>query len=224
MLVGIALIRPIEGTEPRPVRARGQIWEGFGYVRRRPDLLGPLVLMTVSGTLAYNWTVVLPMLARDTFGQDARATGLMFTAMGVGAVVAGLLFAGALRATTTRLAVCGLAFATGLIATALAPTIGVAYALLFVLGGASVLFRTVANSLVQLRAESHMRGRAIGLLILATIGTSTVGAPLIGWLAEEFGTRAAILVGGVGTAVAALGTYAYMGERRLAATAAADPS
>jgi MFS family permease len=217
MLIGMARIRPTRAPTARPARQQREVWQGFGYVRRRADLLGPIVLMTISGTLAYNWTVVLPLLARETFGQDARATGLMFSAMGIGAVVCGLAFAGALRATTSRLAVCGLVFSVAMIGTAVSPTIGIAYVLLIVLGGASVLFRTVANTLVQLRAEAHMRGRVMALLILATAGTSTVGGPLIGWVSEVFGTRAALLLGGGGTAVAAIATYAYMGERRMAA-------
>jgi MFS family permease len=202
MIVGIWRIKRV--TSPVPVsRKRRQVWEGITYVRHRRDLAGPLILMTVSGTLAYNWTVLLPTLARGTFGQDARATGLMFTAMGFGAVVMGLAFAGALNASTQRLAACGLGFSAALIGTALSPTIGVAYVLLVIVGGASVLFRTVANSLLQLRADPEMRGRVIALLILATGGTTTIGGPLVGWLGELYGPRIGFLIGGVGTAISA---------------------
>ncbi|NIS29278.1 MAG: MFS transporter, partial [Actinobacteria bacterium] len=77
-----------------------QLRDGLRYVRGTPGLLGPLVLMTVSGLLAYEWTVTLPLFARDTFGGDAQVVGLMFTAMGAGAVAGGLAVAGTLRATT----------------------------------------------------------------------------------------------------------------------------
>jgi MFS family permease len=203
MIVGVWRIERVAEAAPVKRQPR-QVLEGLAHVRRRRDLAGPLVLMTVSGTLAYNWTVLLPTLARDTFGEDARAAGLMFTSMGAGAVLMGLAFAGALHASTPRLAVNGLAFSAAMICTALSPSVVVAYVLLVVVGGTSVLFRTVATSLVQLRAEPEMRGRVMALLILATGGTTTIGGPLVGWLGEEFGPRAGFVVGGVGTALSAV--------------------
>lgn len=203
MIVGVWRIERVTAAVPVGRQPR-QVLEGIAYARRRRDLAGPLVLMTVSGTLAYNWTVLLPTLARDTFGQDARAAGLMFTAMGLGAVVMGLAFAGVLDASTPRLARNGLAFSAAMACTALSPTVLAAYVLLVVVGGTSVLFRTVATSLIQLRADREMRGRVMALLILATGGTTTIGGPLVGWLGEQFGPRAGFMVGGVGTALSAV--------------------
>ncbi|WP_036563969.1 MFS transporter [Nocardioides halotolerans] len=224
MIVGLARIRR-EQPAPEPLpRTRGATWQGFSYVRSRPALLGPLVLMTVSGTLAYNWTVVLPLLARQGFGEDARVVGLMFTCMGLGGVVSGLAFAGALRPTTSRLAVAGLVFSLLMCTTALAPSLTLAYVSLVALGGSSVLFRAVANSVLQLRAEPEMRGRVIALLVLATQGTTTVGGPIIGWFCEVTDPRFGFLLGGIGTAIAAAVVHSWMGERRLAARAASEPA
>ena len=163
VLVGLSLIRTGELIRTAPARrARGQLREGLRYVRGRPDLLAPLALMTVTGLLAYEWTVILPLLARDTFDGGADAVGLTFTAMGAGAIVGGLALAGVLKATTNRLVALGLAFAGALLATAAAPSLTFALCGLVVVGAASVAFRAIASSVLQLRADPEMRGRVVG--------------------------------------------------------------
>jgi MFS family permease len=223
VLVGLALIRTGDLTRATPTpRARGQLREGLRYVRGRPDLLAPLVLMTVTGLLAYEWTVMLPLLARDTFDGGADAAGLMFTAMGAGAIVGGLALAAVLKATTNRLVALGLVFAGTLVATAAAPSLTVALGCLVVVGAASVAFRTVASSVLQLRAEPEMRGRVIALLMVAIGGTTPIGGPLVGWIGDRYGARTTLVVAAVGTAVAAWAALRYM--RRHAVPATPDPA
>lgn len=209
---------------PRAQRGPGQLRAGLRYVRHQPDLLGPLVLMTVSGLLAYEWIVTIPLFARHTFDGDAQVVGLMFTVMGAGAVIGGLVVAGTLRATANRLVATGVAFSAVLIGVAGSPTVAVAFVLLFVLGGTSVAFRAVGTALVQLRADPAMRGRAMSLLIVAVTGTTPVGGPLVGWVGETFGPRAALGLGGLATALAAAGVWLYLrrGDRVSARVLAED--
>ena len=214
VLVGLALIRTDDLTRATPTpRARGQLREGLRYVRGRPDLLAPLVLMTVTGLLAYEWTVILPLLARDTFDGGADAAGLMFTAMGAGAIVGGLALAAVLKATTNRLVALGLVFAGTLVATAAAPSLTFALGCLVVVGAASVAFRTVASSVLQLRADPEMRGRVIALLMVAIGGTTPIGGPLVGWIGDRYGARTTLVVAAVGTAIAAYAALRYMRRR-----------
>jgi MFS family permease len=211
VLSGLWLIRPeFQQKSTRAERSKGQLIEGVRYVRHRRDLFGPLILMTTTGMLAYNWQVVLPLLARDTFDGDAQVAGLMFTAMGIGAVVGGLAVAGSLKATSGRLVATGLIFALIMIGAALAPTLIFALIMLSALGAASVSFRALATSLMQLRAAPAMRGRVVSLLIIATNGTTPIGGPLIGWISQEYGARSALILGGVTTALAAGATFTYM--------------
>jgi MFS family permease len=211
VLAALALIRPAFVLPPSPgPRERGQLREGLRYVRSRADLFAALVLMSVSGLLAYNWTVVLPLLARDTFDAGPTAVGLTFTVMGAGAVIGGLALAGTLRATRGRLALWALAFAAMIAAVALSPTIEVAFVFLFALGTSSVLFRTLVGSMLQLRADPVMRGRVMSLFVLATGGTTPLGAPLVGWICESFGVRTALAIASTATAVATLWAFRYM--------------
>ena len=205
-------VAQIQRREPKP-RARGQLREGLRYVRRTPELFGPLMLMAVTGTLAYEWQVMIPLLAHDAYAEDARIFGLMFSAMGVGAVVGGLVLAGLLRASGVGLVVAGLAFAAVLLAVALSPGLALTLAALFLLGAASMAFRAVASSHVQLTADPAMQGRVMALLIVAFAGTTPFGGPLVGWIGDMLGARALFAVAAVGTAVAAVATLLYMRRR-----------
>lgn len=194
----------------RAARAKGQLIEGFRYVRDQPNLLGPLILLTVTGLLVWEWTVTIPILARDAFDGDAQVVGWMFTAMGAGAILGALALAGFLRATNTRLIIASLVFAILVGVVAVVPSLQASLALLFLLGSAGVAYRTITNSLAQMRAAPEMRGRTMSLFILATGGTSPFGGPLIGWLCEVVGVRATMLIGAGATIVAAIAVLLYL--------------
>ena len=85
------------------VRAKGQLREGLRYVRATPRLAIPLLMMAIVGCLAYEFSVTLPVLAKQTFGGQASTYGFMTAAMGVGAVVGGLYVAARGRTGTRAL-------------------------------------------------------------------------------------------------------------------------
>lgn len=199
-----------------PARRRpGQVREGFAYVRRTPRLVAPLALVTVSGLFAYEWQVTLPLFAQDVFDGDAQVLGVMFSTMGVGAVVGGLLVAGSRKPTAGVLLTSAGVLGVLLVAVSLAPTFETALMVLAVLGGASIAFRALATSFLQLEARPEMRGRVMALLGVAFFGTTPIGGPLAGWIAETMGIRVALALGGVATLVAAAGARWYL--RRCAA-------
>ncbi|MBW3608029.1 MAG: MFS transporter [Actinobacteria bacterium] len=78
-------------------------------------------------------------------------------------------------------------------------------ALLLVPTGIAVLtFTTTANAVIQLGSAPHVRGRVMALYILVFLGGTPLGAPLIGTLAEAFGPRSSIVLGGVVTALSGI--------------------
>lgn len=202
----------LEPVEP-VARGRSQLREGFRYVLTTPGLLGPLVLMAVTGMLAFEWIVSLPLLATEAFGGDAQVFGLMFSAMGIGAVFGGLLLAGTLRATDSSLVVTAVTFGALMTMTSVAPSLEVTLVMLVLVGAASIALRTIATTVIQLRCEPRMRGRVTAILVVAIGGTTPVGAPLVGWIADQFGSRVAFGQGGIATVVAALLVGAYMRRR-----------
>jgi MFS family permease len=188
----------------RAVRGPGQLREGFRHVARTPALRTPLVLMVVAGMLAYEFTVTLPLLARYTFGGDARTLGILNSALGIGAVVGGLVTAGRREPTDRSLVVGALLFGTLLLVTSAAPTLLMAAAALVVTGALSITFLASANALLQLRAPAELRGRVMALWAIALMGTTPIGAPIVGWLGQVAGARAGLAAGGIATVLAAV--------------------
>jgi MFS family permease len=188
---------------PRAVRA------GVAYVRSRNDLLIPLVMMALVGTLAYEFQVTIPLIAHQTFHLGATGFGLLYAAMGAGSVLAGLTLAGRVAPRVKTIAQAAIVFGLGLGAAALAPTPLTAAIFLFTAGAASVVFSATTNSTLQLRAEPAMRGRVVALYIVAFMGSTPIGGPMVGVVAQVAGARAALGVGAVGCLVAAALALGY---------------
>ncbi len=202
-LVALSMMRPSElhRTEPRP-RAAGQLREGLRYVWATPALRTPLLLMATIGTLTYEFGVSLPLLARYTFGTGAGGYSVMLATMSVGAVIGGLVAAATNRASHRRLGLAGAGLGALTLTIALAPTFGAALVVLPLLGAVSVMFITLANATLQLTAAPEMRGRVVALYAVAFLGTTPIGGPVIGAIAEGAGARAALVLGGVVALVA----------------------
>ena len=207
----------------RATRGPRQLREGFAYVARTPQLRTPLLLMVVAGMLAYEFTVTLPLLARYAFDGDARTLGILNSALGIGAVVGGLVTAGRERPTDRSVLAAALAFGTLLLVTSAAPTLWMAAVALLLTGAVSITFLASANSLLQLRSPDAYRGRIMSLWSIALLGTTPLGAPLVGWIGQVSGARASLAVGGVGTLLAAA-AVAIAGRRRGRSRPGEDPA
>ncbi len=209
VIVGLSLMRNAELRRTPPVpRGRGQLRDGFAYVWRTPALRVTLVAMAVVGVFAYNFTVTLALLAKVTFGGGAGAYALLTSCMGVGAIVGGLLSAHRSRPTPRLLATLGLVFGACIVVVALSPTLGFAAVAIVPMGAASIGFIATGNASLQLRADPAMRGRVMALYAMAFLGSTPIGAPLMGALAELTDPRVSLLVGGVAT-VATAGVLAW---------------
>jgi MFS family permease len=191
-------------AQPEPVqRAPGQLREGLRYVRHTPNLLVPLLMMALVGTLTYEFQVVLPALVTDTFNGDARDYGLITAAMGVGAVVGGLVSAGRSVTGIAPMVASAVVFGVTDLLTALTPTLLLAAASLVAVGAASVWFLSTGNATLQISSAPAMRGRVMALWAVAFLGSTPVGGPIVGWIAQHAGPRWALGVGAAAALVAA---------------------
>jgi MFS family permease len=160
--------------------------------------------MAVVGTLAFNFQVVLPLMARYAFHGGAGTYGALAGAMGAGAILGAVTTAGRGNPSLTGLGAIALAFGVLLAAIAAAPTLGLALAALVLMGAAAISFTATTNSLLQLAAPTEMRGRVMALWSVVYLGSTPVGGPIVGWVSELAGPRAGLALG----AVAALATGA----------------
>jgi len=224
VIAALGLMRADE-LDSAPVQPRrpGQLREGFRYVRSTPAVLTPILMMAVAGTFAYEYQVVLPLVARFTFGGDAQTFTTMTSAMGVGAVAGGLYTASRQTRPAITLARIAAVFGTIQVLAALAPNLIVSLVLLVALGGMGVSFIALGNSTLQLTAAPEMRGRVMGLWAVAFLGTTPFGAPIMGWIGEHVGPRWALGLGGVAVILTAVGGWRSLTSVDREAAEATEP-
>jgi len=226
VLVALWLMNPARlHRAAREARRRGQLREGLRYVRHTPEVLVPLIMMAIVGTLAYEFQVTLPLLARFTFHGDAGTYGAMSVVMGSGAVIGGLATAAAGPRPATTLSVTAVSFGAIQVVVAVAPSLLLTFVSLALLGAVSIRFLALGNATLQLASAPAMRGRVMSLWAVAFLGSTPIGGPIVGWIGEHVGgalvgPRVAIAVGGVATL--ACGLLAYPALTRVAQRANGD--
>ena len=179
---------PVVEPEPHAIRA------GLRYVRRTPELLVPLALMALVGTLGFNFQVVLPLLAKFSFESGAMTYATLVSAMAVGSIVGALVNGHRGRTGPRLIAVGSLAFGIAALLSALMPTLAFEVPALMLLGAASVTFAATINSTLQLAVSPEMRGRVMALYSVVFLGSTPIGGPLAGWLAQSYDPRVALLL------------------------------
>jgi MFS family permease len=217
-LAVILVLRRMRGDElhPAPViaRAKGQLAEGFRYVRRSPIVFNTLLMMAIIGTFTYEFQVILPLFSEFTFHDGASGYAAMTAAMGVGAVIGGLATAGRRRAGAAALVRTAVYFGLSVLLTALAPNLFLALLGLIVVGYCSISFTSLGNVTIQLASAPEMRGRVMALWTVAFLGSTPIGGPIIGAIGEHAGPRWGLVVGGVAALIAAgLGAFTLLRER-----------
>jgi MFS family permease len=216
-LVVLAALVAMRRAELRPapaaVRGPGQVREGVRYVARTRSLRVSFLMLLVIGVASYNFTVVLPLYVERGLGGSDRQFTWVYAAFSLGAVLATLLVA---RRTAVGLRVIVLgaaAFGAAMLAMALMPDLPLAYPVAALVGGTSVTYVTATTAFAQLRARRNMIGRVLALQTVLQIGTTPIGGPLLGYLADVAGGRAPVLVGAVAAlAAAGYGAVALRGE------------
>ncbi|HZG36000.1 MAG TPA: MFS transporter [Gaiellaceae bacterium] len=218
VLAGLLLMRaeelvPVlrEGAPPTLMRGVG---EGLRYAWRSPQIRLVLLIVTVVSTVGFNFHVILPLLASDTLRAGPEVFGILSACFGGGALLGALLSAALGRASWKVLVAGTGGFSIALLALAPAASVWICALLLFVTGACFTLWTSNANSILQLGAPDHLRGRVVSLYLWAFAGLAPIGGVLAGWLTEVGGTPLAFTVAGVtGLAMAAVAARRLRGGR-----------
>jgi len=200
VLVSLAAMNAAALYPARPVKQRkGQIRAGLAYVRETPELLIPLLMIALVGTLAWEFPVTLPLMASREFGGGAGTYGLMTSVMGAGAVVGGLVSAARAKLRARSLCLAAIGWGVAITVAAVAPSLWSELVILLFVGYGSITFNSYAKTTLQLAARPEMRGRVMALWGLAWQGSTPIGGPLVGWIAQATDPRWSLIVGGVPT-------------------------
>ncbi|MCU1586115.1 MAG: integral rane efflux protein [Microbacteriaceae bacterium] len=174
---------------------KGNLVEGFRYVRTRPDIMVILVMVFLIGTFGLNFPIFISTMSTVVFHAGAAEFGVLSSLMAIGSVVGALLSARRDKPRLRFLFVASGVFGLGATAAALMPSYWGFAVALAVVGLASQTMMTTANGAVQLSTPAPVRGRVMAIYMAIFMGGTPIGAPIVGWVANEFGPRWALGVG-----------------------------
>ena len=199
---------------PRASQSRGNLVEGFRYVRSRPDLKAILWMLFLIGTFGLNFPIFISTMSVKVFHGGAGQYGLLTSVMAVGTLAGALLAASREKPRFGLLLVGASIIGIGFAFAAISPNAWLFGAALVTIGVSGLTFTTSTSSLMQLSTEPVMRGRVMALRLAIGVGATPIGAPIVGWIADAFGPRWALGVGAASGFMAAIVALAYLVKSR----------
>jgi MFS family permease len=205
VLLSMYLLRVQElRTSARASRGSGGFIEGLRYVGARQDLRSIVLMLLLIGTFGFNFPIFISTMAVNVFHSDARGFGLLSSMMAIGTMGGALLAAGRDKPNFGSLLLGTGAFGIGCTLAAFSPGYWWFAAALAVIGAATVTFTNATNSMMQLSTMPAMRGRVMAIRMGMALGGTSIGAPIVGWVASHFGPRWSLGAGAVSAFLAAL--------------------
>ena len=193
----------------RAPREKGQVRQGLRYVRRRPDIIMVMIVVSVVAALGLNFQMTSALMARIEFGRGPEDYGIMGSVLAIGSLGGALLAA---RRERPRLRlVLGAAMLFGVSSAVMAsmPTYGLYMAASVAVGFSQLTMLTSANAYVQTTTVPFMRGRVMALYSMLLMGSTPLGAPVIGWVGEHVGPRWSVGVGSIASVAVAIAATAW---------------
>jgi MFS family permease len=209
LTLDISRLRP----SGRVAHSAGQLRDGLTYARRVPDILAPLCMMALIGTFTYEFEVSLPLFARGPLGGGATTYSWLMGAFGLGAVIGGIYCTRHAQTGVPRMIRAAGVYMVAMLATACTDSLLAAVILLVLVGFASIIFLTTGNSTVQIAAAPAYRGRVTALWSTAFVGSTPIGATIIGAIGAA-NPRLALVVGGAACGMAAITAIAVLARTR----------
>lgn len=173
------------------------IKEGVSFAMNEPSILSVLIVLVFVGTFGYNFSTILPLLAKFVLHGGPEVFGAVTSALGIGSMVGALLVAGKQRPTRKFIYTFATVFAVIDIAISLSRTYELTVLLIVALGVASIAYIASTNTSLQMNSPIHLRGRIMGLYVVIFAGSTPIGALFTGFMADWIGTTRMIFIEGL---------------------------
>ena len=210
MLYGVVGLRESEMFTPEPRPAGGTpVRDGIRFVRTHHRLFPLFVVFSLVSTFAFNYGVSLPKLSDIQWG-NAEYFGWVLAVTSIGSLI-GALATARLHLTTYKW-VAGAALMLGVanIGMAIAPNVWIAFVWAIPLGAGGAAMIAGANSIITQEAPPDMRGRMLALTAVAFLGSTPIGGPITGWVADYVSVSWSLAYGGIITLFAAVFMFGWI--------------
>jgi MFS family permease len=191
-----------------------KIREAMEYVAARPDILAVMITVFFATSFGLNFNIFNTMMATQVFDKGAAEYGALGSILAVGSLTGAIISARLEKKRGPRFVMIGsMIFSAILIISAVAPTYLVYSILLPIIGCVALLTFIAANTMVQLRTDSQIRGRVMGIYLTVFLGGTPIVSPFIGIMTQEVGTRPTVAICGLISLLAAIATFAKFKDR-----------
>jgi MFS family permease len=197
ILLSIVAMNPAE-LRPSPPAMRGgrPVRDALAFIRGDRDLLRVFVVFSVVSTFSFNYSVVLPKLADQRWGSES-SFGWILAVTSIGSLIGSLLTAGRPVVSVRWFAMGAAVLGVSNIALAWAPNLAMAFVAAVPLGAGGAAFVASTNSISQVASPPDMRGRLLALVAVAFLGSTPIGGPVTGFVADHVSIEWSLGYGGV---------------------------
>lgn len=187
-LTAFSMIRPLANQNGKAKRPGG-IREGFRFVRSTPEIFRVLRQCMVLSLFGSQFSVLLPVMARDVLHLGVHGFGALRVAVGVGSLCAALSLAtkGKQSTLVQIISVSSLGFAAALCAFSTSKDFALSLVCAALLGLTLTSQLSGGHSLIQLKVPDELRGRMMSLWTITLMGMNPIGSLFNGWVASNFG-------------------------------------
>ncbi|MHB8574873.1 MAG: MFS transporter [Dehalococcoidia bacterium] len=196
-IVALSLMKPALFFAAPPRQRRGTVSllkEGLRYAAQTPSVAVMMIALIFLGTFAYNFNVVLPLLATYTLKTGSLGYGFMFAGLGAGSLVAALTLAYTRAQSVKTVFIGGSALLVMMTLLGLSHTYLLSLGLLAVLGAFSISYSASTQTRLQVIVPDAMRGRTMSLYTLFFAGTTPFGSLFIGAISDHWDPGTALII------------------------------
>ena len=194
--------------------ASTKVREAMRYVAARPDILAVMITVFFATSFGLNFNIFNTMMATQVFDKSAAEYGALGSILAIGSLSGAIISARLEKKRGPRFVMKGtMIFSVLLVIGAFAPSYLIYAIFLPFIGGVALLTFIGANTMVQMRTDTQIRGRVMGIYLTVFLGGTPIVSPFIGWMTEGIGTRPTIAICGSISFLAALITYTQFHDK-----------
>ena len=214
VIIALLNIRESELFIEKRTSSSTKVGEALRYVAARPDILAVMITVFFATSFGLNFNIFNTMMATEVFDKSAAEYGALGSILAIGSLSGAIISARLEKKRGPRFVMKGsMIFSALLTIGAFAPTYLIYAIFLPFIGGVALLTFIGANTMVQMRTDTQIRGRVMGIYLTVFLGGTPIVSPFIGWMTEAVGTRPTIAICGSISLLAALITYTQFHDK-----------